>query len=243
METDCWMLPTTPKRAFHLICTVKEAQSLERLSNLLVITQLESTRAWIPAQETWFQNSSKICHIVNIQALPEAPRESLPRLLVTIKAWLMMVVVARHSKVPCLLLLSSVTVATQQSPVRLPPPAGWSSSRSSSFLHLWHHMTIPHSCCSSATSGKPFLTFFHMSPYCVELPKHLGWRTCKPAHTCCPTTSSHLVLSPLLSERSSLTRVGPTSPRHAAHSTTSVEMAFVILSKQQHAWWRSILLL
>lgn len=116
METDCWMLPTTPKRAFHLICTVKEAQSLERLSNLLVITQLESTRAWIPAQETWFQNSPKICHIVNIQALPEAPRKSLPRLLGTIKAWLMMVVVARHSKVPCLLLLSSVTVAPQQSP-------------------------------------------------------------------------------------------------------------------------------
>lgn len=86
MEIDCWMLSITLRSVFHPIGTVKEAQSLERLSNLLVITQLESTRAWIPAQETWFQNSSKICHIVNFQALPEAPRESLPRLLGTIKA-------------------------------------------------------------------------------------------------------------------------------------------------------------
>ena len=40
------------------ICTVKEAWSLERLSNLLMIMQLISKRAWIWAQETRLQNSS-----------------------------------------------------------------------------------------------------------------------------------------------------------------------------------------
>lgn len=58
-----WLIMDAPNHPyevmqFHPICTVKEAWSLERLSNLLMITQLKSKRAGIWAQQTRLQNSS-----------------------------------------------------------------------------------------------------------------------------------------------------------------------------------------
>lgn len=136
-----------------------------------MVTQPESTKSWIRAQEARFQNSS---YDLSYSKFPEAPHKSLPRPFSIIKIWLMMLVMTRHSKAPKSALTRPGDCHSSRVPtMHLQPPAGCHSPGPSSFLHQWQHMHLPLPWCSSVNSGKPFLPFSYTNPYLLRTPQVL----------------------------------------------------------------------
>lgn len=125
-------------------------------------------------------------------------------------------------------------VVTHQSPqciFRL-QQAGLSSG-SSSFLQLWQHMPFPYPYCSSVGSEKPFPLLLTRILTSWELSKHLGGVAHKPAHTF--FFLLHLISPSGWDEKphEGAVHLFPSyCTQHTTHSTTFVEMSFLMLGRR-----------